>query len=442
METTRFWKMIAAAIMVVALMTCSCDQYPSEQEPTPNAPLLRVRVQSGDNQTERVGAPLAHPIVVRVSDILNNPQRGVQVSFRTSAAGAALTPGQATTDANGLASFAFTLGSAPGTQQVRAFTKNDTTTITATAVPISCAEESLAKVCQWPAAHIFIATTSSSLLSGAGSVILDYDPTTKSVSKVLETSEVLDGLSFSSRGELFATSFDGIYKVNPVTRLLDDYVSFVASLHISLEPNQGGILAGLCESGPMKIRCAPQIFQILLPPHVFPNIQWENLAVNPVTRSVFLVDQFSTLNFKIWEVLWDGRSAVQTFGLHADLNVGAATARGMCADSSGTLYVTFDGNDNYRRIVSVAADGAINYDFFNFYSFAGGNNEAAGRWGDIAYLQGKLYLIDRRNDRLVIISKNGQWLDEIKDTAFSRPFEESESYAITPSPTWMCANPQ
>jgi hypothetical protein len=436
----RSWKMIAAAAMLAALTIWSCDKYPAEQEPAPAGALLRVRVQSGDGQTERVGAPLAHRVVVRVSDILNNPQTGAQVSFRTSAAGAAIAPAQATTDANGLASFALTLGSTPGAQQVLAFTKNDTTTIVETAVAIGCQDESLSRLCRWPAAHIFIATTSSSLLSGAGSAILDYDPVAKTVSKVLETSETINGLSFSSRGELFATSFNGIYKVNPSTKQLDDYVPYVSTLHISLEPNQGGILAGLCEEGPLKVRCAPQLFQILLPPHIFPNIQWENVAVDPVTRSVFLIDQFGTLNFKIWKVLWDGRSAVQTFGLHADLNVGAAAPRGMCADSSGTLYTVFDGNDNYRRIVSVAADGAIDYNFFDFYSFAGGNNETAGRWGDIAYLQGKLYVIDRRNDRLVIISHNGHWLDEIKNTAFSRPLSESETYAIAASPTWMCVD--
>jgi hypothetical protein len=433
----HLWK-AAAAVTLAALAIVSCDTYPKEEQPTPVTDLQYVSVQSGENQTERIGARLAHPVVVKVTDILNNALKGIPVSFRTTDQGASVSPAQATTDAAGLASVTFTLGSAAGPQHIIAFTKTDTTMITETAVALGCEEESLVKVCRWPGAHIFVATPSSTLLLGTGTVILDCDPVAKTVTKVLETSEIISGLSFSPRGELFAASFNGIYKVNPSSKELDDYVSFVSTTPISLEPNPGGIIAGLNESGPLKVRCAPQSFQYLLPPHVFPNIQWENLAVAPVSRTLYLIDQFGTLNFKIWEVLWDGRSAVQTFGLYADLNVGAATARGMCADSAGTLYVVFDGNDNWRRIVSVAPGGAIDYGFFDFYARAGGNNLDAGRWGDIAYSQGKLYVIDRRNDRLVVISHNGRWLDEIRDAAFSRPFDESETYAITASPAWMC----
>jgi hypothetical protein len=110
----------------------------------------------------------------------------------------------------------------------------------------------------------------------------------------------------------------------------------------------------------------------------------------------------------------------------------------MCIDSTGAVYVVFDGNDNYRRIVKVTAAGAIDYDFFDFYARAGGNAQEAGRWGDIAYLNGRLYLIDRRNDRLVTISRNGVWLDEHKDTAFSRALDESDHYMIAASPSWLC----
>jgi hypothetical protein len=113
----------------------------------------------------------------------------------------------------------------------------------------------------------------------------------------------------------------------------------------------------------------------------------------------------------------------------------------MCADSSGTIYICFDGNDNWRRIVTVTSSGTVNYEFFNFYTYYGGTSQEAGRWGDIAYLKGKLYVIDRRNDRLVIISKHGTWLGEVANSAFSRPLEENEHYAICASPSMLCVAP-
>jgi hypothetical protein len=317
--------------------------------------------------------------------------------------------------------------------------KDDSTSFNLTAVAGGCAEEGLTKVCDWPAKHIFIATRGSSLASGAGTVIIDYDPVTKGITKVLETTYLLDGMSFSSRGELFVSSPNKIWKVNHETPALEDYITWADDFNISMDPNPGSVLAGLTIIGPVKIGCPSSGVSYLLSAHTFSNnIKWQTIAVDPVTRDIYMISESSPTSFALWRVYWDGRTPVQSFDVVKSLSVGAAAPAGMCIDSTGTVYIVFDGNDNYRRIVSVTSAGAVDYNFFNFYTYYGGTSIEAGRWGDVAYLDGKLYVIDRRNDRLVIISRNGTWLDEVKDPAFSRQLEENEHYSTCASPGWLC----
>jgi hypothetical protein len=431
---------LAALLALAALVPFSCDNNPSDASTD-----LRIATHSGDNQTERAGSTLPAPLVVRVSDILGNAKPGIGVEFSTHGEPlASVTPQIATTDAGGLASCTFQLGTRAGTQHVWATIAQDSTVLSATAVAVACPEENPAKVCQWPAGHIFIATTSSSLLSGAGSVVIDYNPGTEEITKVLETSNLIDGISFSSRGELFISAPTKIRKVNSTTHNLEAYIDYSnPSYRMSLEPNAGGVLAGLGADAPQRIGCPGSEIQALSSGHTFANILWENLAVDPVTRDVYMMTGSSPTNYVLWRGYWDGRAtAIESYDVVANLTVGNAEPRGMCADSSGTIYIVFDAiaeNDTYRRIVTVTSSGAVDYDFFNFFTFYGSNQEEAGRWGDIAYLKGRLYVIDRRNDRLVIISKHGTWLGEIKNTAFSRPLDASGHYAICASPAWLCA---
>jgi len=427
---------LAASFALAALAQFSCDDSPSDE-----ALQFRIAAYSGNNQTERAGAPLPAPLVVKVTDLLNNPQPGVPVTFSARAETlASVTPRFATTDANGFASCRFQLGARAGTQHVWATTSEDSTIISATALAVACAEESPEKVCRWPAGHIFIATTSSSFLSGAGSVVIDFNPATEEAVEVLETTDRIDGISFSSRGELFVSMEDIIRKVDPATHDLDAYADANwPSARFSMEPNPGGVLVGLNSSAPHSIGC-PGSMAELSSSHMFAAILWENLAVDPVTRDIHIMTASGPTNYVLWRGLWDGQSTtVGSWESVANLFVGTAEPRGMCADSSGTIFICFDGNDNWRRIVTVDSGGTINYDFFNFYTHYGSNSQEAGRWGDIAYLGGKLYVIDKRNDRLVVISKTGELLAEIENTAFSRPLDESDHYAICASPAWLCA---
>jgi hypothetical protein len=427
---------IASLPALSALAQFSCDETPSD-----SSSKLRITAYSGNNQTERAGSALPAPLVVRVSDILGNAKPGVPVEFSSHGEPlASVNPQTAATDANGLASCGFKLGTRVGTQHVWATTAEDSAILSATAVAPACPEESPVKVCEWPAGHIFIATTGSSLASAAGTVIIDYDPVTEEITKVLETTYLLDGMSFSSRGELFVSSPNSIWRVDSETPALEGYITWAGDFRISMDPNPGSILAGLTITGPVKIDCPPSGVSSLLAPHTFSNnLKWQTVAVDPVTRNIYMISESSPTSYALWRVYWDGRTPVQSFDVVKVLSVGAAAPTGMCVDSTGTVYIVFDGNDNYRRIVSVTSTGTVDYDFFNFHAYYGGTSIEAGRWGDIAYLGGRLYVIDRRNDRLVIISKHGTWLDEVKDPAFSRQLEENEHYAICASPAWLCA---
>ena len=73
---------------------------------------------SGDKQEGPAGAALSEPLVVVVRDQINNPFEGAQVTFAVTAGGGTLSATTDTTDANGRASSALTLGSLPGANTV------------------------------------------------------------------------------------------------------------------------------------------------------------------------------------------------------------------------------------------------------------------------------------------------------------------------------------
>ncbi len=427
---------LAISFALAALVQSSCDDNPSDQ-----VTQYRLTPDSGNNQTERAGSTLPEPLVVKVTDLLNNPLPGVRVTFSPyDDPLGSVTPASAATNSDGLASCTFQLGPSVGLQRVKASASAEFLTLfSATAVPAGCAEESAEKICVWPLKHIFIATTSSSLLSGTGSVVIDFDPASGEAVEILETTDRIDGISFSARGELFVSQEDIISKAGPTTHDLAVYADANwPTTRFSLEPNPGGVLAGLNPAAPHFIGCPGEMAE-LASSHMFATIRWENLAVDPVTRDIHMLTASGPTNYVLWRGLWDGRAAtVDSWESVANLYVGTAEPRGMCADSSGTIYICFDGNDNWRRVVTVTANGTIDYEFFDFYAYYGNNAQQGGRWGDIAYLDGKLYVIDRRNDRLVVISKYGTWLAEHKSDVFSMPLVESDHYAICASANWLC----
>jgi Bacterial Ig-like domain (group 3)/Bacterial Ig-like domain (group 1)/Bacterial Ig domain len=79
-----------------------------------------ISVVSGDGQSAAAGAALGQPLVVSVVDALDRPVQGQTVAFTVDAGGGTVAPATASTDADGLASASWTLGTGAGTQSVKA----------------------------------------------------------------------------------------------------------------------------------------------------------------------------------------------------------------------------------------------------------------------------------------------------------------------------------
>jgi hypothetical protein len=88
------------------------------QPPPPPPAGATVTKVSGDLQSGPAGSTLPLPLVVRVRDNAGNPVPNATVQWRVAFGGGTVTPGTASTDANGHAQTSWTLGSLVGVQTV------------------------------------------------------------------------------------------------------------------------------------------------------------------------------------------------------------------------------------------------------------------------------------------------------------------------------------
>jgi len=107
----RYWAGTIGVILLGVVAACSSDEGPGANR--------TVSIESGNDQFAVVGSELA-PLVVRVVDANDTPETGVDVAWSVVSGGGSITPATSTTDAAGLASATFTLGSTVGTQEARA----------------------------------------------------------------------------------------------------------------------------------------------------------------------------------------------------------------------------------------------------------------------------------------------------------------------------------
>jgi hypothetical protein len=90
----------------------------NDLQPPPAA--ARLEPVAGNGQSGPVGNLLTDPLRVRVTDASGNAVAGVSVSWSVVSGGGAVSPTSSSTDADGLAASAFTLGPAEGDQQAQA----------------------------------------------------------------------------------------------------------------------------------------------------------------------------------------------------------------------------------------------------------------------------------------------------------------------------------
>jgi hypothetical protein len=105
------------AVAAIALFHLGCGDgvgLPDEGVPT------EIKAFSGDDQTGPAGGTLAQPVVVRVTDRSGRPVANQSVAFAPASGSGSVTPASATTDNQGKASTAWTLGAAAGAQSLTA----------------------------------------------------------------------------------------------------------------------------------------------------------------------------------------------------------------------------------------------------------------------------------------------------------------------------------
>ena len=418
---------LAAAFVFISFFVTSCDDNPTDTDLTD----LRITKISGDGQTERVQAMLPEPLVVRVTNVAGERRPGIAVTFSTQNPGAEVVPPTAVTNSEGQAYCGFKLGTEVGAYQIMAAVTTDSTTFSASAVEPACPEMDLEAASDWSSGHIFIVTTSSALITTGNSVVIDFDPETDTWEKVLESNLVLTDIAFSPRGELYVTLADYVYKVDPTTKDLLEFTTLSEVGHVELEPNSGGILMGMSDNGRMfTLKCSPDLAYLYT--FAFVPTHTENLATDPVTRDIYFMTGTPPA-FQLQHAAWDGRSDDGgSVDLITYIDASDGTPEGMCCDSTGTLYIAIDGTDTFRRIFEVDPDGNVDRAFFDFFDYFGAVN--AGRWGDLTLLDDELFIIDKANGRLVVISTSGTFLREVASNDFFVPGSILESYGIAVSP--------
>ncbi|MHC4067150.1 MAG: Ig-like domain-containing protein, partial [Planctomycetota bacterium] len=123
-----------ASSLVILAAACGSDEGSTAPPPPPPPSANSIVVTSGDGQTGTVATPLAQALEVRVDDTGGQPLSGVSVTWSviTGGRGGTLSSTASSTDASGLATASFTLGTGAGTESVRASIAGSSTSVTFT----------------------------------------------------------------------------------------------------------------------------------------------------------------------------------------------------------------------------------------------------------------------------------------------------------------------
>jgi plastocyanin len=136
-------KLIAGASLLVGGLALACSSSDSGGGPNPTTDIAKTATNSGDAQTATVGQALASPLRVIVT-MNGTAQQGVDVTWETPSG---TIPATSTTDVDGVATAAWTLGNTSGPATATATLAGaggSPVTFTATADPDAPAELSIA----------------------------------------------------------------------------------------------------------------------------------------------------------------------------------------------------------------------------------------------------------------------------------------------------------
>jgi hypothetical protein len=136
MVSLRFPPQVLASAGAIAALACGGDDLvlpTGGSDGSPASSPAELQMVTGDGQVGAPGSPLSLPIVVKLLDQDGNPMPGQPVAWVISTGGGTVVPQSPTTDENGMASAAWTLGS-EGPNSLNAVVSGiDPVTFTATA---------------------------------------------------------------------------------------------------------------------------------------------------------------------------------------------------------------------------------------------------------------------------------------------------------------------
>ena len=118
----------AAACMALALVVSACSRDGATTGPTQGSGkdyAANLRLVSGDQQLGAVALPLSLPIVVKVVDAGGQPVQGAAVAFSVRAGGGSINPAANVSDASGLVTSTWTLGTTLGANKAVAILTNN-----------------------------------------------------------------------------------------------------------------------------------------------------------------------------------------------------------------------------------------------------------------------------------------------------------------------------
>ena len=123
---TRRFSPLVLFLLVFLIASCSDAAGPD--------PIL-LEVVAGDGQEAQVGSPVAAALIVHVMGLDSVPRQGVPVEWTVLQGGGTVDPVAASSDTAGIVEAAWTLGSEPGEQLVRASAGGESVSFDAWAAP-------------------------------------------------------------------------------------------------------------------------------------------------------------------------------------------------------------------------------------------------------------------------------------------------------------------
>lgn len=123
----RFSRRTAIACAALALVASACGREGATTGPSGTTSkdfAANLRLVSGDQQLGAMGSALSQPIVVKVVDAGGQPVTGAAVTFSVRAGGGSINPAANISDANGLVSSTWTMGTSLGENKAVALLTN------------------------------------------------------------------------------------------------------------------------------------------------------------------------------------------------------------------------------------------------------------------------------------------------------------------------------